>query len=218
MTTISATLMWLVVTVFSGSDVTLFVSEIAVGASFTSVRLIVNARSVERPPASVERTRIEYKLRSSKSKAAAVLSVKPSIKKAALSLSPVPEASEYVNVSLMSMSMSVVERVPTAVPMGVFSGISADETAILVGSRLGKPSGKLVVQFPNINDSTSDTTSTPSRPSIRSATTNRPAASRSTKYSLRLPRKTTVSVPLPPQMKSSPLSPANQSSPSSPES
>ena len=37
MTTMSATLMRLVVTVFSGSEVTVFVSEIAVGASFTSV-------------------------------------------------------------------------------------------------------------------------------------------------------------------------------------
>ena len=58
-TTMSATLMWLVVTVFSGSGVTVFPREIAVAASLTSVTVIVKAFSVKSPPASVERMRTE---------------------------------------------------------------------------------------------------------------------------------------------------------------
>ena len=59
MTTMSATLMRLVVAVFSGSEVTVFVREIAVGASLTSVTVIVKDFSIKSPPASVERTRME---------------------------------------------------------------------------------------------------------------------------------------------------------------
>ena len=58
-TTMSATLIRLEVSASSASDVVVAVRARTVGASLTSVTVIVNAFSVERPAASVERTRIE---------------------------------------------------------------------------------------------------------------------------------------------------------------
>ena len=55
----SATLMRVAVLVFSGRLVVTPVSATTVGASLTSVTVTVNAFSVEKPPASVDFTRIE---------------------------------------------------------------------------------------------------------------------------------------------------------------
>ncbi|MCE2726418.1 MAG: hypothetical protein LW698_06525 [Planctomycetaceae bacterium] len=64
-----------------------------VGASFTFVTVITKTLSVNRPLASVERTRTVQSLFVSKSKEAAVLSTLPSIAKNALSVSPAPTTS-----------------------------------------------------------------------------------------------------------------------------
>ena len=56
-TTMSATLIRLEVSASSASDVVVPVRATAVGASFTSLTPIAKAFSVERPAASVERTR-----------------------------------------------------------------------------------------------------------------------------------------------------------------
>ena len=68
-------------------------SEMSVGASLTFVTVIKKDFSVNRPLASVERTRTVQPLFVSKSKEAAVLSTLPSIAKNALSVSPAPTTS-----------------------------------------------------------------------------------------------------------------------------
>jgi hypothetical protein len=58
-TTMSATLIRIAVLVFSAMLDVVFVSETPVGASLTSLTEMLKAFSVERPLASVERTRTE---------------------------------------------------------------------------------------------------------------------------------------------------------------
>ncbi len=106
----------------------------SVGASLVLLTEMVNVSSVNKPPESVVRTRIEYEALVSKSKIAAERSSPATMEKLALSVSPAPLASVYVNES--PTSTSVLLKVPTAVPLAAFSLIELLLSAKAVGASL----------------------------------------------------------------------------------
>ena len=104
----------------------------ATGGSFTSSTVTVRVCSIDSPPLSVVRTRIEYELLVSKSNTSVVLSVEPSSSNAALS-------STSVNVCAGSPSGSAAVSVPTVVPVGSFSATSERDSVSPVGASLTSP-------------------------------------------------------------------------------
>ena len=107
-------------------------SAMSVGASFSSVTVIVNCFSVLSAPESVDLTLMLYELFVSKSKTAVVLTFAPAITNDALSVSPAPATSVYVKAS--PASTSVVDRAPTVVPAAEFSGTASEPNPMSVGA------------------------------------------------------------------------------------
>ena len=107
-----------------------------VGSSLTLVTSTAKGASTNRPPRSVLLTRIDSLLIVSKSNGAFERTWLPEIVKSGLLESPVPETNEYTNSVSVRVSVSVVERVPSTVPIGEFSAIERLEIRTEVGDSL----------------------------------------------------------------------------------